>query len=508
MLATQSPFGTAGKRMDYINLTTGKLNCSKPSENGVRSFKGMPFAAPPVGLLRFAPPQSCPAWTGVRPSDKFGNNSLQKVIFGDIDPFVDGVSEDCLYLNVWTEADLQAQEKRPVLFWIHGGGFVVGSGSEPRYDGTKLAERGVVVVTVNHRLNALGYLAHPALTAEQGSSGNYAMLDLVAALQWVKANIAAFGGDAARVTIAGESAGSMACSVLMCSPLAKGLFAGVIGQSGALLATPAEPLMTLAEAESHGLAFAQKMGAKSASDLRGVAASRILDAAPGLGFRPIIDGYLLPENPADIFNKGLQHDVPMLAGWNKDEGFNFDVSKWGNGKNGVAHWLKIPFGDKASQAIDYYPYGSDAQAAQSARDLGGDLIINHGAWAWIEAQRARGVSPLFRYCFDHAPVTQPGFFPVDAVHPGAFHSCELPYVFEVPGALGWEVRDVDIAVARMTANYWVNFITSGDPNGDGLKVWSSYRNAERPCLRISATCSLDADIDGERHRVLSKLMQK
>jgi para-nitrobenzyl esterase len=489
--------------MESITLNSGKLAISEPTDTGIRCFKGIPYAAPPIGALRFAPPQPCASWTGVRPSDKFGHNALQKILFGDIDPFADGVSEDCLYLNVWTGADLRANEKRPVLFWIHGGGFVVGSGSEPRYDGTRLAERGIVVVTLNHRLNALGYLAHPALTAETGSSGNYAMLDMIAALKWVKGNIAVFGGNPESVTIAGESAGSMACSILMCSPLAKGLFAAVIGQSGGLLATPSEPLMTRAEAEAYGMAFASKVGSNSAADLRTIPANDILEAAPGLGFRPIIDGYVLPKHPADIFKDRMQHDVPLLAGWNKDEGFNFDVANWGKEKRGVSHWLKQHFSNKAKLAEKHYPHASAKAATQSARDLGGDLIINHGTWTWIEAQRTQGKAPLYRYCFDHAPKTQAGFFPADATNPGAFHSCELPFVFDVPGALGWEVRQADVVVAKLMADYWVNFIRSGNPNSEGLTDWPSYRETERPCLRLSEFCHVETDIDGDRHRFLA-----
>jgi para-nitrobenzyl esterase len=493
----------AENSMETITLAAGTLACSTPTDKGVRCFKGIPYAAPPVGILRFAPPQSVRSWSGVRPVDKFGHNSLQKTLFSDIDPYADGVSEDCLFLNIWTAANLKAGEKRAVLFWIHGGGFVVGSGSEPRYDGTKLAERGVVVVTINHRLNALGYLAHPALTAETGSSGNYAMLDLIAGLEWVKDNIAVFGGDPARVTIAGESAGSMACSVLMCSPLAKGLFAGVIGQSGGLLATPAEPLMTLNEAEARGAAFSKKVDATTAEDLRNVSASDILDAAPGLGFRPIIDGHVLPEHPADIFGQGRHHDVAMLAGWNRDEGFNFDVSNWDGGKKTLEHWLHLHFGKNLKEASQNYP---SASAKQSARDLGGDLIINHGTWTWIEAQRKQGVSPLYRYCFDHAPAPQKGFFSAGATNPGAFHSCELPYVFDVPGALGWEVRESDIAVGKMMADYWANFIKTGNPNDAGRADWPSYRDDGRPTLRLSETCHIESDVDGERHRFLMRVL--
>ncbi len=494
--------------IEPVILTTGKLACPSPDALGVRSFKGIPYASPPVGALRFAPPQQCLAWKGVRPSHRFGHNALQKVVFSDIDPFVDGVSEDCLYLNVWTAADLAAGEKRAVLFWIHGGGFVVGSGSEPRYNGAHLASRGIVVVTLNHRLNALGYLAHPALTAESGASGNTAMLDLIAALGWVRQNIAAFGGDPARVTIAGESAGSMACSALMCSPLAKGLFIGVIGQSGGLLATPAEPLMNLGEAEEKGVTFANKLGASSALDLRALKASDILAAAPGLGFRPTIDGHVLIEHPHETFAKGMQHDVAMMAGWNRDEGFNFDVSNWGDGKKDLTHWLNAHFGEHSKLASAHYPIAPSTLAVQSARDLGGDLVINHGTWSWLEAQRAHGKAPLYRYRFDHAPKTQAGFFPPGAKNPGAFHSCELPYVFDVPDAMGWNVDDTDRAVASVTTTYWINFITASNHNIADLPNWPSYRDDSRPCLRIAEVSSIDNDIDGKRHRFLAANLAK
>ena len=487
-----------------LKIESGELSVPNSDNNGVRCFKGIPYAAPPVRVLRFAPPQPCTPWRGVRSADRFGPNALQKILFPDIDPFVDGVSEDCLYLNVWSAAALDSTEKHAVLFWIHGGGFVVGSGSEPRYSGANLAARGVIVVTVNHRLNALGYLAHPALTAAQGSSGNFAMLDLIAALKWVKRNIAAFGGDPERVTIAGESAGAMACSILMCSPLTQGLFAGVIGQSGGLVAAPAQPLMTLKQAEEHGRAFSKVLGASTLNDFQSVSASDILEAAPGLGFRPIIDGHVLTEHPHVTFSKRAQHDVPMIAGWNKDEGFNFDVSKWGDSKRGIAHWLKLHFGTFAKDALAHYPDTPAKRGRQSARDLGGDLIINHGTWAWAEAQRERGHSALFRYCFDHAPKTQEGFFPKDAKNPGAFHSCELPYVFDVPGALGWEVDAADKAVAKMMAGYWVNFVKTGNPNGEDQAAWPSYREPSRPCLRLAKTCVVENDIDGARHRFLAE----
>ena len=491
--------------MKTLHVVEGQIAVGTPNARGIRVFKGLPYAEPPIGELRFAAPRPPKAWSGVRSTDSFGKNSLQGILFGDIDPSVDGVSEDCLSLNIWTGADIGNGEKRPVLFWIHGGGFVVGSGSEPRYDGTNLAARGIVVVTVNHRLNALGFLAHPALSSDDpnGSSGNYGMLDLVAALQWVKANITAFGGDPDQVTIAGESAGSMACSLLMCSPLAKGRFTRVIGQSGGLLSTPAEPLLTREEAEKRGLEFATKLGAKTAADLRALPAEAILDAAPGLGYRPIIDGYFLPRHPRDIFTAGAHVDVPLLAGWNKDEGFNFDIAKWGDGTRSLAEWRKVFFGDAAKAAEAHYP---DVKAKQSTRDLGGDLIINHGAWRWMEAHKAHGTAELFRYCFDKAPVTPKDWLgPGEHPDAGAFHSCDIPYVFENITVFPWRVTEADKQVAKLTADYWANFIKTGNPNGAELPIWPSNREAASPCLRIDSTCSVANDIDGARHRFLATL---
>lgn len=490
---------------EVINIDTGALAIGTANAAGVRSYKGIPYAAAPIGDLRWCAPQACPAWVGSRPTDRFGHNAMQGVVFGDIDPLVDGVSEDCLYLNVWSGATLGAVEKRAVLFWIHGGGFVVGSGSELRYDGARLAARGIVVVTVNHRLNALGFLAHPDLTKEQGGhSGNYGMLDLVAALQWVRRNIAQFGGDPDAVTIAGELAGSMAVSALMASPLAKGLFARAIGESGGLLSAPAEKLANLHEAEAKGMAFAKNLHAMTLKQLRALPAQAILDAAPGLGYRPTIDGHFLPRSLAHIFAQGQQNDVPLLVGWNKDEGFNFTVSKWGNFP--LAHWLEQFFGDRSKEAQSHYPADSKPMEIQSARDLGGDLIINHGTWRWLEAQKATGISDIFQFCFDRAPVTPKDWLgPGENSDAGAFHSCEILYVFDNLDAFPWKISGEDQAVATLCAGYWVNFVKTGNPNGGDLPAWPSYRSGNAPTLRINATCSVEKDLDGARHRFLAEV---
>jgi para-nitrobenzyl esterase len=491
--------------MENTTLKTecGALQVNPANARGIRSYKGIPFAAPPTGALRWRPPQPPQKWQGVRPSDKYGKNAPQRVLFSDIDPFAIGSSEDCLYLNVWTPVEPGTSEKLPVLFYIHGGGFAVGSGSEPRYDGTRLAERGIVVVTVNYRLNALGLLAHPALTAESGSSGNFAKLDLVAALRWVKRNIAAFGGDAGAVTIAGESAGSMYVSVLMASPLARGLFHRAIGESGAQFPSGERPMHSLQEAEQQGLEFATKLGAKTADGLRKLPVEAILDAHPGLGFWPIVDGHFLTEKPIETFVKGQQADVPLLAGWNKDEGFNFDVLNWGAAREGYEHLLSTLFGANAKDVLALYPAGKYLK--ESTRALGGDLVINHATWSWLEAHLKMAKSELFRYRFDRAPKTPPGWFKKGA-KAGAFHSCEILYVFDNLDAFPWLVNADDQKVADSTSNYWVNFVKTGNPNGAGLPEWPSYRGNSRPTLFIDFKTSIVNDPDRERHSLLAKLL--
>ncbi|HEY1942910.1 MAG TPA: carboxylesterase family protein [Roseiarcus sp.] len=484
----------------FIEIEGGVVAAPPADGRGVRGFKGIPYAAPPVGALRWRPPQPVEPWRVLRSAETFGANSLQGVVFDDIDPTLAGVSEDCLYLNVWTPTQRGSAELAPVLFWIHGGGFVVGSGSEPRYDGANLAAKGIVVVTVNHRLNALGFLAHPELTAESGSSGAYGMLDLVAALTWVARNIGAFGGDPAAVTIAGESAGSFAVSALMASPLAKGLFARAIGQSGGFFASPSRPLQSLKEAEEEGLAFAGRVGAKTLAELRAAPAEAILAAAPGLGFRPIVDGHFVPQAPADIFVKGEQADVPLLAGWTKDEGFNFDVTKGENAGRPYEETVRHVFAGAAAAALAHYPART---LETSARALGGDLTIVHPTWAWIEAQKATGRADIFRFRFDHAPPAPQGSFG-DA---GAFHAGDIPYVFDNLDAFDWTYSQSDRDVATLASNYWVNFVKRGDPNGEGLPHWPSYRN-EGMTMLIDAPARAAPDFDRPRHEFLARVVEQ
>jgi len=493
-----------------VFVEVGQLAIPPPDAAGVRAFKGIPYAAPPVGALRWRPPQPVVAWSGVRAANAFGPNSMQGIVFDDIDPTVAGVSEDCLYLNVWTPA-LGGAERLPVMVWIHGGGFAVGSGTEPRYDGAKLAARGVLVVTLNHRLNALGFLAHPELSAESPLhiSGNYGMLDLVAALQWVARNIQAFGGDPEAVTIAGESAGSIAVSALMASPLARGLFSRAIGESGAMFPSPSRRAAGLAEAERAGLEFARKAGAKTLAELRSKSAEEILAANPGMGFWPVIDGYFLPRPPDQIFADGAQNDVALLAGWNKDEGFNFTLLQGADAPGAYADKVRAIFADRAGEALALYPAGEPSLDKKSARELGGDLTIIHGAWAWLEAQKKSGRCEIYRYRFDRAPRTPDDWFAhAPSREAGAFHAAEILYVFDNLHAFPWILTEDDQRVADLMSSYWLNFIKTGNPNGAGLPAWPSFRGSDNPFMVIDAAAQVRPDEDRARQAFLAQTAKR
>ena len=377
-------------------VESGALAISAPDASGIRAYKGIPYAAPPIGPLRWRPPEPVVAWTGVRPTHDFGAHSVQGVVWDDIDLGGASTSEDCLYLNLWTPAAPGTGARLPVVVWIMAA--ALSSAQAPKRATTARVSRRarIVVVTVNHRLNALGFLAHPELTAESEhhASGNYGMLDLVAALNWVQRNIAAFGGDPNKVTIAGESAGSQAASALMASPLAKGLFARVIGESGAMFASPSRATASLAEAEAAGLDFMRRVGARSLAELRTAPADAILAASPGLGFRPIIDGWFLPRSPAEIFAAGEHSDVPLMAGWNKDEGFNFTLLQGDDAKRPYVDLARAIFGEWTEALLQHYPGGSPDTAHASARALGGDLVIIHPTWAWIR-RRSKPAAPRF-----------------------------------------------------------------------------------------------------------------
>ena len=484
-----------------ISVAEGRLALPPANAKGVRLFRGIPFAAPPVGQLRWKPPAPAAPWQGIRDTSRFGMNALQSVVFNDIDPSKPGVSEDCLYLNVWTPAS--EGEKLPVLFWIHGGGFIVGHGAEPRYDGGNLAARGLVVVSANHRLGALGFLAHPELTAESahGASGNYGLLDQLAALVWVKDNIAAFGGDPDLITIAGESAGSMAVSALMASPLARGLFRRAIGQSGALFPPPAtSPDIGRESAEATGVEFAETLGADTLAELRGVPAERILEAQRDVRFRPIVDGHFLPQAPSEVFAAGRQNDADLIAGWNKDEGFNFDLMR--DAKEPYEAIVRERFGARADAILALYPA---AAAEQSARDLGGDVTIAYGTWAWLEAHRKTGKGEVYRYRFDREPAVPDDWFGArPAAGAGAFHAADIVYAFDNLDSFPWRIEEADRKTAAAMADYWANFVRTGDPNGRGIARWPSYRSSGDPVLHIDAEPFVSPGEGRRRYEVLAR----
>jgi para-nitrobenzyl esterase len=465
--------GTAAAQ-DTLAVDGGRLAVPATSAAGVRVFKGLPYAAPPVGERRWRAPMPVEPWQGIRPTDAYAPNCLQPKMYRDVDPFSPSMSEDCLYLNVWTTA--KAGEARPVIVWIHGGGYRAGYGGELRHDGTVLAQKGVVLVTINYRLGVFGFLAHPDLTAESArhASGNYALMDMIAALQWVKRNIAAFGGDPNRVTIAGESAGSDAVSRLMASPEAAGLFQRAIGESGAAFGTMRDA--SLAQGEAAGLAFTNAMDGKGIAALRRRSSAEILALvmAPegDWGFGPVIDGFVVPASAPDTFAAGKQNDVPLLTGWNADEGILFEKGVLGD--DSLTGALTKRFGRAASLAQAFYP-ASDATARQR---FAGDRIMAVPTWSWAVAQVKTGHAPVFLYRFDQVPPIPADWFGKDWVgkYVGAFHSGEIAYVFGHPDILpGWHPTADDARVADLMSSAWAAFAAGGDPNGPGLPHWTAYQ---------------------------------
>jgi para-nitrobenzyl esterase len=395
-----------------------------------------------------------------------------------------GPSEDCLTLNVWTPAK-SADPNLPVMVWIHGGGFQAGGSSEPRQDGENLAKRGVVVVSFNYRLGLFGFMAHPDLTREsgRGASGNYGLMDQVAALQWVRRNIAAFGGDPGNVTIFGESAGSYSVSMLMTSPPARGLFQKAIAESGAFFRTrdnESENDTPLAAAEETGLRFAAAVGAKSIAELRAMPADRLLRAYlddKSLEMKGIFDGYVMPADSYRIWAQGRQSHVPLLAGWNADE--QRAQATFGGKRPTAKSFVEATrskYGDRAAAILRLYPAGTDAEAVRSAGDLAGDQFIVYSTWKLIDAHLKTGGSPVYRYSFDRAVPAAPDAVvngaPATGRDIGAVHAAEISYVFgalaSVPGVT-WDPGDW--ALSDAMGGYWTNFAKTGNPNGPGLPAW-------------------------------------
>jgi para-nitrobenzyl esterase len=485
---------------------------------GVVAFKGIPFGAPPVGELRWKPPQPVTPWDGVRAGDKFGPACMQPrqpqrvpnnraVDLPDSPP----ISEDCLYLNVWTPA-ASAHAKLPVMVWIYGGAYLEGAGSSPYNQGDPLAAKGVVFVSFNYRLGALGFLAHPELTQESPhhASGNYALADTLAVLQWVQRNIAAFGGNPANVTIFGESAGAAMSAALTGSPPAKGLFQRAISESGTWMGLNLAPMRSRESAEQQTVKAAADLGAANLAALRALSAEDAATKLPKQGM--IIDGWMVPEDLSRTFAQGRQNHVDVLVGSNRDEGSfaagfgpPMTAQRWQD--TAQQRW-----GDVAALGMEAYPAASDEQAAVNNTRMFADNM------AWImrhfaERQRAIG-KRAYVYHFVHEPPYAAG-----ARNLGVCHTCELPYVFDNLGTLRLYpdssspelalVSAADIKVAEMTSAYWINFAKTGDPNGRGLPKWPQFKEAANgPVLHIGPMAAVGDSLGPTKAKLYQALYER
>ncbi len=476
-------FTVSAQNSNDLVIKTANGTLEGTMEGDIRTFKGVPFAQPPVGDLRWKDPQPVQNWSGVRKADHFGPRAMQRALYADMIFHSDGVSEDCLYLNIWAPAKA-AGEHLPVLVYFYGGGLVTGDGSEMRYAGETMAKKGIIAITVNYRLGVFGFMAHPGLTAESKhhSSGNYGLMDQHAALEWVQKNIAAFGGDPNKVTIGGESAGSFSVSAQMASPLSKGLFAGAIGESGSILAV--KSTTPLKNAEDNGVKFMTSIGAASLEDMRKIPADKLLEATArpeGSHFNTTVDGYFLPEAPAKIYADGKQMHVPLLAGWNSTESDPSSIlsrkaeATVENYQTGV----KTLYGDQADQVLKYYPATNPQEVITAATDLASDRFIVFGTWKWIYAQAKTGGKPVYRYIFDHPRPPEVGSTkPLPAGKQGAKHSWEIEYALgnlATNKVYAWTPDDYKISETMV--GYFSNFIKTGDPNGAGLPVWEPLQKS-------------------------------
>jgi len=463
-----------------LKLDSGEIGGSVESAPGIRAFKGIPFAAPPVGALRWTAPQPVAKWTGVRDASKYGNVCIQPPGQGRLNiANMEGsppTSEDCLYLNVWTGA-ASATEKRPVMIWWFGGAFTEGGGAVPLYDGTALAKKGVVVVTMNYRLGAFGFFTHPALTAESShkASGNYGLMDMLASARWVKNNIAAFGGDPNNVTVFGQSAGAMAIASLVASPESKGLFNRAISESGAWMGLGMAPGMTTrAQAEERGVKAATDAGVSTATELRAMSAADVTaklrsGGCPGC---MIVDGWVIPEDPSVTFAANRQNAVDVLVGSNKEE-LSF-------GRGATAQQFEAGaqrYGDLAGEFLKLYAHATDEEAARSNIMSTADGTYWHMR-LYADYQVKKG-NKAYLYFFAQNPPAPEGKPPFPAAH-----AAEVAYVFN---NLGQAHLFPDSSIAELSAksapdkkvademsSYWTNFAKTGDPNGPGLPKWKAH----------------------------------
>ncbi|HEX5420242.1 MAG TPA: carboxylesterase family protein [Gammaproteobacteria bacterium] len=473
LLAAAITLGSAAAfgQVREADVTGGRLAGSE--SNGIVSFKGIPFAAPPVGELRWKTPQPVHAWSGLKEAKSFAPACMQAS-----SPYspVASMSEDCLYLNVWTPAKTPA-DKLPVMVWIYGGAFAGGATSLPTYDGTHFAENGVVLVSVSYRLGPFGFLAHPELTKEGKGAGNYGLLDQIAGLEWVKQNIAKFGGDPTRVTVFGESAGGIAVSMLTVSPYAKGLFQRAISESGGDLGLPRTAANeggasadTLKDAEADGKRFLSTLGVGDIEAARKLQADKVLAAVrpSKVRFWPVFDGDVLPGDEYRLYEAGRFNDTPILVGTNSDEGNLFVRSST---TKAFEAQVRSGYGEGAKGILAAYPHATDAEATRAAKDLFRDATFAWPTWAWAQLQSEHGKGKAFLYYFDHRTPQSPN---------GSNHASELGYVF---GTLGTQRGPApgpqDEALSKLMIGYWTNFAKTGNPNGKGLPAWPAFTASDQ-----------------------------
>lgn len=480
-----------------LAIEGGHVGIPPADSSGVRVFKGIPYAAPPVDHRRWRAPAPVEPWRGVKATDRFEASCAQANMFPGVGDLDGQQSEDCLYLNVWTPAH-NASERLPVLVWIHGGAFVLLSGNEPRLDGVTLARQGVIVVTFNYRLGVFGFLAHPDLTAEssQRASGNYGIMDQIAALSWVQRNIASFGGDPSRVAIGGNSSGATSVNVLMASPLAAGLFTRAIAQGGsAMPASPpndGSPLPRAIE-ESKGRHFATSLGASGPRELRALPMTALVEASgedwSSWGWNACIDGYVLPAPPLEVFHRRQQNDVPLLVGWSANEGAALGRATFGGDDESFAPQIAARFGARAPEILRLYPAHSREQERAAKAALAGEGFIAYPSWTWAVVQSRTGKQPVFVYKFEHPPPVPPGYGRQSMLgDPGAFHGGEMPYVFGTFARFAdWQFAPADFQIAAGMQSYWIHFIASGDPNGGAkLPIWPAYQGPAPRRLHVDA----------------------
>lgn len=449
-------------------------------QGGVSAFLGVPYAAPPTGARRWRVPELAPHWDGVRDAGQFGADCMQTLTPGGFGPWTPEymapgpVSEDCLFLNIWTSSP--SARGLPVLVWIHGGGFMSGSGAAPIYNGAALAHDGVVVVTLNYRVGVFGFLAHPELTREAAGepSSNWGLQDIIMALQWIRTNIHAFGGDPDAVTIAGGSAGAISIHDLIVAPHAQGLFRRAIGQSG-LPSTLPPP--TLAVGEQTGLAFQTSRGAASLAELRRMPAMQLI-AGEQPHFLPVIDGVLLTDDPDALAARGAINEVDMIVGQTADENSAFSPRYGARTAADFSALLADVSGDQAGRLAALYPASTDAERFEAGQNLLRDRgLAAHYAWA-----RRRAGSITYVYLFDQI---EPG---PEATRWGAFHGSEIPYVFRTLSAARQRpFTQADRDVSNVISNYWLNFIRTGDPNGSGLPPWPRYDSRHPEMIVVGAS---------------------